>query len=123
MSLYNALHGTNPLSQIFLGMLGLSTGEVGRFRDCHLCDEGIAVYTRNGGGNREDYQFVFDTLSEHPNYIRDEDDSFDCTYATIYFSIPEEYEEDIVMIKLAFDTETPPPEERWADLFTRLGVK
>ena len=30
-------------------------------------------------------------LPQHPNYLRDEDDDFDSTYAYVYFSFPEKY--------------------------------
>lgn len=95
MSLYNALFGVNPLATLLLGMLNLDRGEVGRFRDCFLTkgDDGqprIVIYTRNGGGNREEYQGVLDTLSKHPCWVRDYDDDFDSTYASIEFRVPEE---------------------------------
>jgi len=65
----------------------------GRFRDIFYDPDKklIILYTRNGGGNREYYQYVFDLLRKHPNYVRDYDDSFDCTYAYIEFSVPEMY--------------------------------
>ena len=46
------LFGMNPLSSVILATLGLRTADVGRFRDCFICNGEIAVYTRNGGGNR-----------------------------------------------------------------------
>lgn len=65
----------------------------GRFRDAYLNDKGsrIILYTRNGGGNREDYQYVFDLLRKHPHYVSDYDDDYDCTYAYIEFKVPDEY--------------------------------
>jgi len=67
----------------------------GRFRDIYINEDGseITLYTRNGGGNRESYFYVFDILSKHPNYLRDYDDDFDSTYAYIVFSVPEEAKE------------------------------
>lgn len=67
----------------------------GRFRDIHLNETGdkITMHTRNGGGNRDAYQYVFDLLRRHPNYLSDKDDDFDCTYANIKFSVPAEYQE------------------------------
>jgi len=67
---------------------------VGRFRDIfYQKDEDgqtkIVLYTRNGGGNREAYGYVFDLLSEHPLYIQDYDDDFDSTYAYIEFKSTE----------------------------------
>ena len=65
----------------------------GRFRDIFYqheegSDPKIVLYTRNGGGNRDYYQWVFDLLSKHPLYIQDYDDDFDCTYAYIEFKAP-----------------------------------
>lgn len=57
----------------------------------------VAVSTRQGGGNREcwcdDYdnheEYCLsknnDELTSHPNYLSDEDDDFDSTYATFYY--------------------------------------
>lgn len=66
----------------------------GRFRDIfYQHEEGqepkIILYTRNGGGNREWYQYVFELLSQHPLYLQDYDDGFDSTYAYIEFKAPE----------------------------------
>jgi hypothetical protein len=59
MSMYNALFGVNPLSGVLLGMLGGKPSDVGRFRDTYVTEQDgqpvIAVYTRNGGGNRDHY--------------------------------------------------------------------
>lgn len=65
----------------------------GRFRDAYLNETGkkIILYTRNGGGNRPYYQYVFDLLRKHPLYLSDYDDDYDCTYAYIVFKVPDEY--------------------------------
>lgn len=90
MSMYNMVFGVSGAAPLLLGALGLTEEQCGRFRDCYLTEAGeIAVYTRNGGGNREAYQDVIDALARHPCYLRDEDDDFDSTYATIYFRVPE----------------------------------
>lgn len=93
MSLYNMLHGYNNNALVALSMLGLSEAECGRFRDAWIEEDGkhIVVFTRNGGGNRDDYQPVIDELAEHPNYVTDYDDDFDSTYASIKFTVPERY--------------------------------
>ena len=70
----------------------------GRFRDIFFeRDESgkasIILYTRNGGGNRPAYEWVFELLSAHPLYLGDWDDDFDSTYAYIKFSAPKEVEE------------------------------
>lgn len=65
----------------------------GRYRDIYLNSDGtkIILYTRNGGGNRPYYTYVFRILRKHPNYIDDYDDDFDSTYAYIVFSVPEKF--------------------------------
>jgi hypothetical protein len=116
MSLYSTLHGKNELSPILLAVLNIdqpdSKWKSGRFRDIYLNEDGtkIILYTRNGGGNREHYYdgigeepegkechctgcIITNDLPKHPNYIRDWDDDFDCTYAYIEFSVPKEHEE------------------------------
>lgn len=85
---------------------------VARFRDAWV-EKGesgpvIAIYTRQGGGNREcccrDMPEVFaeqhvpsrcsaasnEELARHPLYVTDRDDEFDATYTTFYFRAPDE---------------------------------
>lgn len=54
--MYNSIFGVNPAASILLAMIGQDASSVGRFRDVFVREhEGrpvIAVYTRNGGGNR-----------------------------------------------------------------------
>jgi hypothetical protein len=93
MSLYNTLFNASRIAPLLLRVLGLTIDNIVRFRDAFLTDDNlIAIYTRLGGGNRGDYQCTIQKLRSHPNYIRDEDDDFDCTYATFYFSIPKGWE-------------------------------
>ncbi len=91
--MYNMLFGENELADDLLKMLNLTKEDCGRYRDCYLDEKGekIIVYTRNGGGNREYYEEVFDKLSSHTNYLCDYDDDFDCTYASIEFSVPDKF--------------------------------
>lgn len=95
MSLYNMLFGTNPAAGFLLGVLELETEKypTGRFRDIYFENEGgepkVILYTRNGGGNREDYEDVFEALEKHPLYLTDYDDDFDSTYAYIEFKAPQ----------------------------------
>lgn len=96
MSMYNMLFGRNPASRLLLAMLDLTEADVGRFRDCYLerAETGvltIIIYTRNGGGNRETYEAVTEGLQSHPQYLWDNDDDFDCTYASYAFSVPEKF--------------------------------
>jgi hypothetical protein len=56
-------------------------------------------------------------LPKHPCYIRDEDDEFDCTYASIYFRIP-----DNAALVLGLQDIGPwDPDKRWGDMLQ--GVK
>lgn len=115
MSLYNMVFGMNPDSNKLLEVLGKTQGDFGRFRNVYMEDGYIVVHTRNGGGNREDYEDVFDEMSEHPWYSHDADDDFDCTYANIYFKIPEGKEE--TMMALRGLTAGENPTKQWAELF------
>ena len=93
MSLYNMLFGKNPHSEIILALLGLKECDVERYRDCGIADGEIYIYTRTGGGNREDYPN--EKLTGNPYYKYDEDDDFDTTYATYYFRYPAEVKDQI----------------------------
>ena len=120
MSLYNAINGVNPATFFILPMLGEKHPDsYPRFRDCFVgelsnSDEDdqfgipkkeldqskrvISVYTRVGGGNREDYKDEIKELRSHPNYIWDYDDDFDSTFATFQFSVPKEFESDYDLV-------------------------
>jgi hypothetical protein len=118
--LYNMLFGENASQKDFLfSLLGKDQQDFGRYRDIYVTDEYIVVHTRCGGGNREDYEYVFDEMSMHPLYSHDEDDDFDCTYADIYFKHPKEYEE--VLKEMAVGVITPA--EKWKLLFEALDAK
>jgi len=138
---YDKLFGENKDCSEILSMLGLNKGDVGRFRDCYIDGDRIAIVTRNGGGNREcccvdnpmwglewckhrviekdgeKFYYCVHPCSidcgctgcvmtyripqhpQHPLYLYDEDDDFDCTYATIYFSIPEKFKDIVLKLK------------------------
>lgn len=139
MSLYNMVMGTNRTAPLVLALLDLTPGDCGRFRDAWVekNDAGqlrLAVYTRNGGGNREEYQGTFDALAEHPLWIRDEDDDFDCTYATIYFRAPEDALDRVKKLAIEQNVELPADwtlasvaqdapnmAERWAAVIDAIG--
>jgi hypothetical protein len=93
------LNGVNQSTFFILPMLGERHPEsYPRFRDCFVNNEGdkpeIHLYTRTGGGNRDDYESEIKELQKHPNYLWDKDDDFDCTYATFAFSVPDEFKDD-----------------------------
>ena len=114
MSMYNMVFGMNPDSEKLLGLLGKTTADFGRFRDVFMEDGYIVVHTRNGGGNREDYEDVFDEMSEHPWYSHDADDDFDCTYANIYFKMPEDEKLMVILRDLKAGKN---PSHQWSELF------
>lgn len=105
MSLYNMMFGYSPLAGVTLSALNLTPNDIPRFRDAWFDADAdrLVVYTRTGGGNRmyygqpdgydnADFEGPFNSdLEAHPNYIYDEDDDYDCTYAYFYFSVPEEF--------------------------------
>jgi len=95
VSLYNMVMGTNSIAGALLAALELSPDRLGRPRDAWLDGEEIVVLTRCGGGNRDDYEQVFEDLRAHPCYLRDEDDDYDSTYALIHFRFPEQYAEPL----------------------------
>ncbi|MFW9871919.1 MAG: hypothetical protein ACFFG0_02380 [Candidatus Thorarchaeota archaeon] len=104
MSLYNMIYGVTPATFLILPMLGKHPDEYPRFRDCFLEDKEhseynnhIHIYTRVGGLNRN-CGMGEDELYKHPNYVATFDDSFDNTYATYIFSVPEKWGEDFKKI-------------------------
>lgn len=117
MSMYNIMFGMNPDSDKLLSLLGKTSSDFGRFRDIYMEDGFIVVHTRNGGGNREDYEDVFDEMSEHPWYSHDADDDFDCTYANIYFKLPED---EKLMVLLRGLESGEKPTKQWAELLASM---
>lgn len=118
MSLYNILHGNNPNTAQLMNLLQLLPGDFGRYRDVYLKDGCIVVHTRCGGGNRDDYNSVFDMAAEHPWYDHDEDAEFDSTYADIFFKIPEGEAQTIAGLVNEHST----PAERWDALFKAMKL-
>lgn len=99
-NLYNAVNGVNNCTFFILPMLGKHPDEYPRFRDCFLNDDEhpeyknkIHVYTRVGGGNRG-CGFGEEELMKHPDFITTYDDSFDRTYASYVFNVPEKWQAD-----------------------------
>jgi hypothetical protein len=91
MSLYNMLFGYNKFAHILLRILDLDPNDVPRFRDCYLNETGdeIIVFTRTGGGNREEYEARNDAMRKWPGFIADADDTLDSTYAKFRYHVPE----------------------------------
>jgi len=122
MSLYNQILGVHPFAKNLFALLDLSVkdGEypVGRIRDLYVVKMDdkliIVLYTRNGGGNRPDFKFVFDSLATHPCYIKDYDCDLDNTYAYVEFSVPKDTEHFVQEI---YDVA---PEERGTKMFMNV---
>lgn len=93
---------------------GLTNVELGREREFLLevtSEEEfvVVVRTRNGGGNRECYckddddcdftcsctGCVMKNLPYLPNYLRDEDADYDCTYAFVFFAVLPEFVREV----------------------------
>jgi hypothetical protein len=125
MSMYAMLFGRNPIAPLYLAFLGLSQSDVGRFRDCFVqqTDEGdlrIVIYTRNGGGNRDDYAGTTEALRAHPEFVTDFDDDFDCTYASYVFKVPLEFEEAVKKLTASLPDQTVDPGTRFQQLIKDL---
>jgi len=90
--LYGLVFGQNPAAAALLVMCGFTKPlpEM-RFRDAWLEQHGdeplIHVYTRIGGPNRVVYEASWEHVRAMPAYVRDEDDRFDTTYASIWYRI------------------------------------
>jgi hypothetical protein len=121
MSLYNMLFGVNELAGILLKIIGMNPNDIPRFRDCFISNGEIVIYTRTGGGNRDEYELENDRLADNENYLRNEDDSYDCTYANFYYKFPDEYAADLNAIEERVTTYTP--SEKFRLLFESMDAK
>lgn len=121
---------------ILLHVLG--NPDPGRLRDAWVekGDDGeptIAIYTRNGGGNRECY---CDDYASQPDFVagtctgcvgdkfealdgcfRAEDDDFDSTYRTYYFRVPAEYRDMLAEVA----TDPVDMSARWLAAIDAIG--
>jgi hypothetical protein len=134
MSLYNMMFEISPSAGLTLEVLKLTPGDIPRFRDAYFdADENkLVIYTRTGGGNREyygspdgydneGYEGPFNSdLEAHPNYIDDQDDDFDCTYAYFNFSIPDEFKPIFEMFKSLGAGQESNPTEKFAKMIEDL---
>jgi len=140
MSFYNMVFGKNSAAALILAALGLTQADVGRFRDAFVRGGKIGIYTRNGGGNRECWQWWMDEnidtndcacpgciitkhLPAHPLYLYDEDDDFDSTYATVWFRFPDDARWRALLEALDEGPDAPSQDERWRAYLERLKRK
>jgi len=126
--LYNALFGWNPACVLLAPMLTDENPQqfFPRFRDCYLSDDKdhIEIFTRVGGGNREYYADEIEDLRSMPTYVSDEDDDFDCTYATFTFGVPEEWRADFEHVKARdFEKLSDAYVERMQKCYQKLDIR
>jgi hypothetical protein len=120
--LYNVLFGVNPLAGTLLAMLHTSNSRIPRFRDCFLSDEEtIIIYTRTGGGNRGEYAAENEAMKQISGYLRDEDDTYDSTYAKFHYAIPEEHKVFLDEVSRLDKHLVVNPEKRWAEAIDAIG--
>lgn len=131
--------GVHPLAPMLLAMIGVEPGSLGRLRDCYLGrgpdgELEIHVFTRNGGGNREHFRecdpglecgctgcVITHNVPLMPGYIRDFDDPFDSTYATIAFRIPERFADGLAeLVRDEPEVVLPPFKERFDAMMKRI---
>jgi len=93
MSLYNAVFKTQPAALIILKALGAEPEKVPRIRDAWVTKDGdefrLVIFTRTGGGNRQDYEEGNAYLRSLPGFVSDRDDEFDATFAKWSYLPPE----------------------------------
>lgn len=116
-TLYFRLFGDDhhdPDSAVILALIGLTEGDIVRFRGAWWTDEGrIVVLTRTGGNNRE---FTANTaLTTNPYYLYDADDEDDPTYAKYYFSVPAEIAEDVKQMRTTLTASMPERLPAWLE--------
>jgi hypothetical protein len=100
------MNGYNYACMFILPMLGKHPDDYPRFRDCFTEDDEnpeyndhIHIYTRTGGGNREEYENENEEITCMEGFVTDYDDFFDNTYAHWVFKIPEKFISDYKKIK------------------------
>lgn len=130
--LYNMLvPGGFERAAVLLPIVGINptAGSVFRLRDAWVekdPDAGLVVhvYTRVGGGNREDYADIILALQHLPEYLRDADDSFDSTYASFWFKVPEGGSSaalaDITAALADIAVDPVDTGQRWKDMLAQL---
>ena len=99
-SLYAMMKKPNVNAAICLVMLDINQQDIPRLRNMWLTDNGeqIILLTRTGGNNRADYKDEISGLRCNSNYVSDEDDPADSTYARFIFDTPKKYKEDCIII-------------------------
>lgn len=133
--MYNVVFGVNPAVPVILRALGITREnfslQLGRFRDAFVYRDEIVVYTRNGGPNRDCSKSREDCpccgcamkfrVPKHPDYLRDKDDTFDMTYASIWYRISPDLPPDLrAFLKGISRAEPWDPDARWKRALDQL---
>lgn len=90
MSMFDLVMGNSGFPPALMDLVfDVTPDNCPRYRDHWLEKDGdalmLAVYTRMGGGNREEYAEQIAELHGLPLWVSDEDDTYDNTYSTIRF--------------------------------------
>ena len=122
----------NPAAHVLLRAISLDPASVPRPRDVWVNRDltEVTVFTRTGGGNRDDYRAENAALRAHPGYLRDHDWTIDATYAEWVFVLALS---EAALFRADFDTLTKDERERvlavitadatakWTRMMDRLG--
>lgn len=122
--LYNLIFpGGFDRGAVILPLIGINyeAAAAFRFRDTwierHPDDRYLVhVYTRIGGGNREDYVEAITVLRGIDGFVRDADDTYDSTYASFWFQLPDVF---IEMVK-EFALDPVDTEKRWEQAYEAM---
>lgn len=91
----------DPLASFVLVALGLEREEVPRYRDAYVDPSTepptLVVFTRVGGGNREEYREEIERMRARPGFLGDWDDPFDGAYAHFRYAAPEGARMDLIV--------------------------
>lgn len=132
-SMYEMIFMATSYKKLALPFFGIDADRVGRFRDAWVekvkGGYRLAVYTRNGGGNREDQDDAIRYMRNHNHYTGEQDDAFDNTYATFYFKVlkknlvldPDEERDEIWEAVKAAAVEPVDTAQRWRDAIAAIG--
>jgi hypothetical protein len=124
MSMYNMVCKTNALAPFIARILSDAGISLERERDYSPQERNgelvLAAYTPCGGGNREEYAAMWETVRKHPLYIADADDSFDSTYAYAFFRVPESIAPSLRALCDALPIVLVTPTEKTAALLATL---
>lgn len=106
--MYNIVAGNNPLFWL-LARLIETQGKlppIPRWRDMYTREvEGkaqIVIYSRTGGGNRNEYHTDNEALAAHKLYVENFDDRFDSTFAHFVYQVPVAFEERMLKFHRLF---------------------